>query len=318
MKERLKYICLRIFDIAFGPFSFIVLPTFKIIRKYGVQNFPFTRLAFRKTGIYTISDHYYDPQFVYSENFDDQKIRKLHINFNIENQLSSLAALKHDEELKLFPKNGQPNTGIFYLDNPSFGPGDADLYYLIIRNIQPKRIIEIGSGYTSLVALKAIEKNKASGVETMLTCIEPYEMKWLEDKPAINLIRANVENVPENTFQSLEENDVLFIDSSHIIRPENDVLYEYLELLPTLKKGVIIHIHDIFTPRHYRSDWLKDELRLWNEQYLLEAFLYYNDSFEIMYSLNYLKSNFFEATSSKLNCLSEKDHPASFWIRKVK
>lgn len=318
MKERIKYICLRIFDLAFGPFSFLVLPTFKIIRKYGVQNFPLTRLAFRKTGIYTIKDHYYDPQFVYSENFDDQKIRKLHINFNIEKQLSNLKDLKHDEELKLLPKTGKPNTGVFYLNNPSFGPGDADLYYLLIRNIQPKQIIEIGAGYTSLVALKAIEQNKASGVETKLTCIEPYEMEWLEKETGIHLIRESVEKVPETIFQSLEENDILFIDSSHIIRPENDVLFEYLELLPSLKKGVIIHIHDIFTPRHYRSDWLKDELRLWNEQYLLESFLYYNDSFEIIYSLNYLKSNYFEATSSKLNCLGQNDHPASFWIRKIK
>lgn len=318
MKERIKYICLRIFDLAFGPFSFIVLPTFKIIRKYGVQNFPLTRLAYRKTGIYTIKDHYYDPQFVYSENFDDQKIRNLHINFNIEQQLNSLSALEHSEELKLLSKNGVPNSGIFYLNNPSFGPGDADLYYLIIRNIQPKQIIEIGSGYTSLVALKAIEKNKESGVETRLTCIEPYEMEWLEKKSEIQLIRESVENVPVTIFKNLEENDILFIDSSHIIRPENDVLFEYLELLPTLKKGVIIHIHDIFTPRHYRSDWLKDEFRLWNEQYLLEAFLYYNDSFEILYSLNYLKSNYFEATKSKLNCLSQKDYPASFWIRKIK
>jgi hypothetical protein len=110
----------------------------------------------------------------------------------------------------------------------------------------------------------------------------------------------------------------LFIDSSHIIRPENDVLFEYLEILPALNKGVIIHIHDIFSPRHYRSDWLQKDLRLWNEQYLLEAFLYYNDSFEIIYSLNYLKSNHFNATQQALTNLSEQDQPASIWLRKIK
>ena len=80
----------------------------------------------------------------------------------------------------------------------------------------------------------------------------------------------------------------------------------------------IIHIHDIFSPRHYRSDWLQNDLRLWNEQYLLEAFLYYNDSFEIIYSLNYLKTNHFKATQQTLTNLSEQDQPASIWLRKIK
>ncbi|MFX5574690.1 hypothetical protein ABTD77_19820, partial [Acinetobacter baumannii] len=86
----------------------------------------------------------------------------------------------------------------------------------------------------------------------------------------------------------------------HVIRPENDVLFEYLEILPTLAKDVIIHIHDIFTPRHYRKEWLVDEIRLWNEQYLLEAFLYFNESFEILFTLNHLKNSYFPQTQAVL------------------
>jgi hypothetical protein len=169
-----------------------------------------------------------------------------------------------------------------------------------------------------MVCLLAIEKNKNAGISTSLTCIEPYEIKWLDTTKNIELIREKVEDIPVDFFKQLQENDILFIDSSHIIRPENDVLFEYLEILPALNKGVIIHIHDIFSPRHYRADWLQKDLRLWNEQYLLEAFLYYNDSFEIIYSLNYLKSNHFNATQQALTNLSEQDQPASIWLRKIK
>ena len=169
-----------------------------------------------------------------------------------------------------------------------------------------------------MVCLLAIEKNKYAGISTSLTCIEPYEIKWLDTTKNIELIREKVEDIPVDYFKQLQENDILFIDSSHIIRPENDVLFEYLEILPALNKGVIIHIHDIFSPRHYRADWLQKDLRLWNEQYLLEAFLYYNDSFEIIYSLNYLKSNHFNATQQALTNLSEQDQPASIWLRKIK
>jgi hypothetical protein len=119
-------------------------------------------------------------------------------------------------------------------------------------------------------------------------------------------------------FDMLEEGDFLFIDSSHIIRPENDVLFEYFEILPALKKGVIIHIHDIFSPRHYLKSWVLDEYRFWNEQYLLEAFLCYNDSFEIVFSLNYLKNDYYDEVAPVLTNITPASNPASFWLRKTR
>lgn len=95
------------------------------------------------------------------------------------------------------------------------------------------------------------------------------------------------------------------------------MLYEYLQLLPKIGKGVLIHIHDIFSPRNYRQDWITEEVRLWNEQYLLEAFLYYNQSFQIEYSLNYLKNDHYEETSKILLNLTRESQPASFWMRKI-
>lgn len=317
MKELLKPIVIKIVDLALLPLSYLFLPVYKWVKKHGISNFPHQVKAFTKTGVYPMQDHYYHPQFVYSPQFDASKIRKLHLDFHLDKQLNELAQLKYSNEL-VFTKEGNPYAGNFYLNNPAFGPGDADLYYLMVRNHQPKKIMEIGAGFSTMLCLQAIEKNKQEGFPTQLTCIEPFEIKWLDTTQNIELKREKVENIPVEYFKQLQENDILFIDSSHIIRPENDVLFEYLEILPALNKGVLIHIHDIFSPRHYRADWLKEDLRLWNEQYLLEAFLYYNDSFEILYSLNYLATNHLKEAQQTLTNLTAQDQPASFWLRKIK
>ncbi len=107
-------------------------------------------------------------------------------------------------------------------------------------------------------------------------------------------MRQKVKDVDVVFFSALEENDILFIDSSHMIRPEGDVLFEYLELLPTLKPGVLVHVHDIFTSRNYPREWLQDEVRMWNEQYLLEAFLTHNRNWKIIGALNYLRHNHYD------------------------
>ncbi|MBV9989206.1 MAG: class I SAM-dependent methyltransferase [Chitinophagaceae bacterium] len=318
MKDSIKKPIFRIFDLLSAPFIFLTLPALRAIRRHGVHNFPFNLKNFLSMGVFPIRDHYYEPQLTYSKEFDAEKKRKLHIDFNLGRQIAQLSQLRYSEELSDLALDGKVEEGRFYVNNPAFGPGDSDLYYLLVRNIRPARIIEIGSGFSTLVCLEALKKNKAEGAHTQMTCIEPYELNWLERTEGIQLIRESVEKVSPEVFASLQENDILFVDSSHIIRPENDVLFEYLELLPQLNKGVIIHIHDIFSPRHYRPDWLQQEFRFWNEQYLLEAFLYYNESFEIMYSLNHLKNDAFDETRKILRNVKEKDQPGSFWLRKIR
>jgi hypothetical protein len=118
-------------------------------------------------------------------------------------------------------------------------------------------------------------------------------------------------------FGKLERNDILFIDSSHVIRPQGDVLFEYLELLGSLKSGVIIHIHDIFTPRDYLERWVLDESKLYNEQYLMEAFLSYNDQFRIIGSLNHLWHHHRGKLGQVCPILlkqAPKYEPGSFWL----
>jgi len=118
-------------------------------------------------------------------------------------------------------------------------------------------------------------------------------------------------------FSELQENDILFIDSSHVIRPQGDVLFEYLELLPTLNPGVIVHVHDIFSPRNYLSSWLQNEVRFWNEQYLLEAFMVHNDKWKIIGALNWLHHNHYERLKLIAPYLSLEREPGSFYIQKV-
>lgn len=304
MKKRI----LRIVDFLLIPFSIFYLPLLRLVRKYGVQRFPLHLKAFLKIGVFPVNNHYYEPRLDYPEDFDTANKRDLRLNFRIEEQLLALQSLeKYTRELS--------SLNVYHA---TFGAGDAEMYYLMIRSRKPKKIIEIGSGQSTLYALKAIARNNEEGYKTQLICIEPFEQPWLNDFQELTVIRQPVEEMKLSFFQSLGENDILFIDSSHIIRPGNDVLFEYLELLPVLQKGVLIHIHDIFSPRHYRKDWLTELYRFWNEQYLLEAFLYYNDVFEIRFSLNYLKKDYYEELKRICTQISPSDEPSSFWLEKIK
>ena len=131
------------------------------------------------------------------------------------------------------------------------------------------------------------------------------------------VVRQCVEDVDKEIFSELEENDILFIDSSHVIRPQGDVLFELFELLPALKPGVIVHIHDIFSPRDYPIEWIRDEVRLWNEQYLLEAFLTSNREWKVIGALNYLHHNYYEQLNSVCPYLTKDSEPGSFYIQKM-
>ena len=312
MKEKLKRTSLLAIDLLLSPLNFIYLNLMRIFRHYGLQYFPVMRKLVQYTGILPLNNHYYQPQFVYSEGFDPERPRSLAINIEIAEQLQSLHALHFSGELSSFSHIPHP-TG-YYLGNGAFDEGDAELYYLMIRNKKPKRIIEIGSGHSTRVAHLALECNKAEGATTEITCIEPYENPWLESIPGVNIVRSRIEETDLSLFQSLEAGDLLFIDTSHVIRPENDVLHIYFEILPVIKPGVIIHIHDIFTPRHYPKAWTHLEYRLWNEQYLLEAMLMSGDRFRILFALNHLKKEETNAVKSVLCNITPTCNPSSFWL----
>jgi hypothetical protein len=189
-------------------------------------------------------------------------------------------------EYEQFPTKptGQPSR--FHLNNDFFDGTDALVAYCMVRHFQPRLIIEVGSGFSSLIAAEAAAKNKSSA----LICIEPFPREFLRQRfPGLHsLIEKKVEDLDLDFFSQLGPGDILFIDSSHTIKIGGDVNYLFLEVLPRLKPGVIVHVHDIFLPFDYRRDWVMDEFRFWTEQYLLQAFLTFNSEFEVLMANSYL------------------------------
>ena len=314
----LKRRLLPLVDVAVAPIVYPAAWLLGKVRAVGVEHMPRCKRALLRMGVFPIRNHYYEPQF------DLTKIKRPlaqerplpGIDWNVEEQMTLLHALSYADELADTPFD-KPDDLSFYLNNGSFESGDAEFWYQLIRLKKPRRIFEVGSGNSTLAAMQAIRRNQNEDVAYACkhVCVEPYEMPWLEQTTS-SVVRKRVEELDVTFFSELEEDDVLFIDSSHIIRPEGDVLFEYLELLPALNKGVIVHLHDIFSPRNYPEEWLVDQVRFWNEQYLLEAFLTHNSSWAIIASLNYLHHHHYESLKSVAPFLTEDREPGSFYIQK--
>ena len=216
-------------------------------------------------------------------------------------------------EYDQFPAEATSEPIRFSLNNGLFDGTDALVAYCMIRHFQPRLIIEVGSGFSSLVAVEAIAKSEGSA----LICIEPFPPDFLRKGfPGLHsLIDKKVEDIDVEFFSQLGSGDILFIDSSHTVRIGGDVNYLFLEVLPRLKPGVIVHVHDIFFPFDYRRDWVMDELRFWAEQYLLHAFLTFNFEFEVLMANAYLGHRYMEdlkATFPK----SPWWGGGSFWMRR--
>jgi hypothetical protein len=216
-----------------------------------------------------------------------------------------------------------------------FGPGythvDAFTLYAMLRELKPAHYIEVGSGLSTYYCHLARKKNREQGHETQITCIEPYPFTKLNEIEGIQLIQAEVQAVPVKTFESLGGGDVLFIDSSHVIRLDGDVPYLFLEVLPAIARGVHVHIHDIPFPynipyppeywtllRHPGSPhWPK----YWNEAMLLQAFLAFNPSFEITLScplIRHFDEEFMRATLPMYQPVTEEPNTfSSIWLRRT-
>jgi predicted O-methyltransferase YrrM len=240
-------------DVAMAPMVLPAAVLLKMVRFAGIQRLPLCKKVLLRIGVFPIRDHYYEPLF--NERYIKRPLsvdRNLPgIDWNVKGQLDTLHQFRFNEELQDIPVS-KPEDLTFYFGNITFESGDAEFLYNLIRLKKPRRIFEIGSGHSTLMARKAIRKNESEtrDYKCKHVCIEPFEMPWLEKTGAV-VIRKNIEDVGGDIFQEMAENDLLFIDSSHVIRPQGDVLFEYLELLPSLQKGVIVHLHDIFSPRDY-------------------------------------------------------------------
>ena len=321
MKKLLNNILIRrVSDLVLSPVTLFSAVWFKYIRSTTTEKMPVSETIFMKVGVLPVNDHYYQPLVNPSKSLSkplDQERTLKGIDWNIPAQLELIGKFQFNAELEQLPAEKKDAAEHeYYLNNPSFLAGDGEYCYNVIRHFKPQKIIEIGCGYSTLICLKAEKKNEQSGSGAAKhICIEPYEMPWLENLP-VEVIRKRVEDIDIAFFSSLEANDILFIDSSHMIRPQGDVLFEFLEILPVLEPGVLVHIHDIFTPRDYPKEWVVDKHCMWNEQYLLEAFLSFNSRFRILGAVNFLKHNYKKALEAKCpnSAKMPDDEPGSFWI----
>jgi len=282
-----------------------------------------TKFIFDKVGVFPIIDHYIDPLFQ-KKNLKrplSTERQLAAIDWNVDGQVELISSFHYEEELKKYPFDKPQQLGYYY-NTVSFTPGDAEVLYSMVRKYKPGKIIEIGCGMSTLLSVDAVRINKAeSGSYTCeYTCVEPYHVPWLESIEEVKVHRDLVENLKPDMFKELNENDILFIDSSHIIRPQGDVNLIYLEILPVLKPGVIIHIHDIFSPADMHEGFVFDSGLLYNEQYLLEAFLVCNPYFQVIGALSYLKRHYPELMLQKCPGMRknfEASEPRSFWIKRV-
>jgi predicted O-methyltransferase YrrM len=180
-------------------------------------------------------------------------------------------------------------TSRYYFGNRVYDYGDATILRAMIHDRKPRRIIEIGSGFSTACTLDVVEE---LGLQASLTCIEPNagRVKRLlrpADIRRVQIIEKPVQEIPLDVFRVLERNDILFIDSTHVLKTGSDVHYELFYILPSLNPGVVVHFHDIHFPFEYPWEWVHERNRSWNEVYAVRAFLTYNDRFRIVFFNSY-------------------------------
>ncbi len=285
----------------------------------------FLSKVFSLFGCYLFRKHYYLPipekeDLVYQK---ETEMVGVEINEKLAFELLDNVILRFKPEFNLFPIDKQAQPDKYYLLNSSFMAIDGNVYYSLIRYLKPKKVVEIGSGKSSLLAAEACVRNLAESYNTQLILIEPYPREILKKGfPGLSELKEKkVQEINVGYFETLEPGDILFIDSSHALKSGGDVWYEYCEILPRLKSGVYVHIHDVSLPKPYPKVYI-DFHYFWNEQYLLQAFLTFNRKFEIIWPGNYLMCKYPEKMRSSF--LPEYDlmikkfpssEPSSFWMR---
>ena len=313
---------LPVADVLLLPFTLAGALLLGVIRMAGVEHFRVARWVFRKTRVFPVRDHYYEP-LVNPAHLTRplEEPRELPgIEWDEEEMLAQLEAFDFNDELLAIPKESGDG---FYYNNPGYGRGDAEMLYNFLRHLKPRRFIEIGCGMSTRLAQLAFAQNKKDGAPPCEhTCIEPYENPWLEQL-GVTVLRHRVEDVDHTMFTGLAPRDIVFIDSSHVIRPQGDVVTEYLQILPRLPRGVWVHVHDIATPMDYPASVIVEQMKLWNEQYLLEAFLTHNRDWRIRWMMAHLLLTRPDEVKTKCPvtkaAMQKGEDPAGgcFWMEKV-
>jgi predicted O-methyltransferase YrrM len=319
LKSRIKRFAARILDLLLVPLLVVAAVPMKLFRAIGPQFAPASRALLRSVGVWPLRRHYYDPLFHPADlSRSLTSARSLAgIEWRLEEQREILGRMRYGAEFNHYLLTAPEDHRKFTLENDTFASGDADYLYGLIRLVKPRRVIEVGCGNSTRVMRAAEIKNQSENPQhrCVHVCVEPYENPWLEDL-GVQVLRQRVETLSLDQFGALEHGDLLFIDSSHIARPNGDVTFEILEVLPVLKPGVLVHFHDIFSPRDYPAEWIEKRVYQWNEQYILEAFLSFNSEFEIFGALNLLHHQHYAELAAICVRHDRSREPGSFYIQR--
>ena len=233
-------------------------------------------------------------------------------------QLLSEIVAGFKNEYAAIPEGASTSEFRFCLGNVAFEAVDAEMLFGLIRLLKPGRLFEIGSGFSTLLTADALGRNRVDGYSCRFLVIDPYASAELQARLSgdVELCRIPVQEVSLTEFQSLGENDILFIDSSHVCKIGSDVQFLFLEVLPRIRPGVVVHVHDIFMPVEYPRQWVLDSRQFWNEQYLLQTFLSFNTMFEVLWAGQWMHLKHPELLTEAFPSYKAGVSPGSFWFRR--
>lgn len=299
-------------------------------------------VALQGLGINITPNHFYWPvpdlRFLQRRSWPEP-IVPAEVDLNLPRQLEflqrTLSRFLHECS---FPQAPTAVSHAYHYNNGLFEAVDAEIAYCLVRHFKPRRVVEVGGGYTTRLLAAALLENRRWGARPCeLITIEPFPDELLvRGFPGLSmLIVDRVQEVPLSLFASLNENDILLIDSSHVVNVGSDVCYEILNILPALQKGVVVQFHDIFLPCDYPEAAVIENLCFWTEQYLLQAFLTFNREFEVLWASSAMQCfhpEVLDAAFPNWRCsyarlprsgrqfIPTADHqrvwPSSFWIRR--
>ena len=260
--------------------------------------------------------HFYSPV---SSVADADRARSQRVGLEVSDAYDLRAGLQIEWANRLGPKWAEfrKSWRRYTPKNKYFGLSDGAVYYSMLTTLRPTRVVEVGSGFSSAIALDVCDKELP---DLELTFIEPYPRRLSRlldegDHRTATIHRNAVQDVSLEIFDDLGEDDILFIDSTHVSKPGSDVNWLFFRVLPRLKPGVVVHVHDVFFPFEYPDQWLA-ERRSWNEAYLLRSFLSYNDAFQILFFNSWVWQKHPDLVRRYLpECAG--DVPGSIWLRRT-
>lgn len=280
-------------------------------------------LELRRTSGFVPPGHFYSPIVSTTEvRRDEQRIfgaadrMPAGIDMNEAAQLALLAEFEGMYPTIDFPRQGDGAHRYFY-ENPAYSYSDAITLHCMMRHFRPRRIVEVGSGYSSCAMLDTRDRHLGGQVD--ITFIEPYPELLLslvrpQERESLSVLPNRVQDVPLETFRQLQAGDFLFIDSTHVSKTGSDVNHLFFEVLPALNPGVHVHFHDIFHPFEYPRDWVMGG-RSWSEAYVLRAFLQFNAAFSITFMNTFLQQRHRERYAARMPLCLENTG-GSIWIRR--